>query len=88
MASDETKDFDETKDLDDTEERPAECVMLDILDKDIREGRVQPIPQSLLDRARELTEGIEVDLDEPLEGDIDLYDPLVDTLEAERSTKH
>jgi hypothetical protein len=79
---------DDTNDLDETEERPAECVLLDILDKDIEAGRLVPLSQELLDSVRELVAGIEVDLDEPIEGDVALYDPLVDLLEAERSTKH
>jgi len=48
-----------------------EEAFLDFLDQDIRQNphHVKNVPQSLIARARELTRGVEVDLDAPLDPD-------------------
>ncbi len=48
--------------------------ILDQIDRDIRERpeTIKPIPEVLFDRATALTERMEVDLDAPIEGEVDL----------------
>ena len=56
-----------------TEERdPVIDAFLDFLERDMltRPGGLKGIPSEMLDRAAALTEGIEVDLDTPIEGEV------------------
>lgn len=56
------------------EQDPALGAFLDLLERDIMEHpeRVQPISRELAERMRRLTAGIEVDLDEKIEGPVAL----------------
>jgi antitoxin PrlF len=56
-----------------TEERdPVVDAFLDFLEHDMltRPDGVKPIPSELFERVAALTEGIEVDLDAPIEGEV------------------
>lgn len=48
--------------------------MLDRIDRDIDENPecLVPLSEAMLQKIAELTEGVEVDLDAPIEGDVDL----------------
>jgi len=47
-----------------------ENIQLELLAKEIDNGiNIHPVPVSLWNRAKELTKGVEVDLDSPLEDD-------------------
>jgi len=50
------------------DEDPALLGFLDLLERDIaaHPERIQPVPQALVDRARALVVGVEIDLDAPL----------------------
>jgi antitoxin PrlF len=58
----------------DPEEDPALGAFLDFLERDIEEHpeRLQLLTNSMVDRWRELTDDLEVDLDEPIEGPVSL----------------
>jgi len=47
-----------------------EHIQLELIAKEIDNGiNIHPVPVSLWNRAKELTEGVDVDLDAPLEDD-------------------
>lgn len=56
-----------------TSDRPDALTLavLDLVDRDVRvdSEAIRPIPQALLDRARDLTRGVEVDLAARLDAD-------------------
>jgi antitoxin PrlF len=60
--------------LDDGDDDPALGAFLDLLERDIIEHpeRLQPMTHEIAERIRRLTAGIEVDLDEEIEGPVAL----------------
>jgi len=53
-------------------EDPALGPFLSFLAKDLRPERVVPLTPALLERISELTKGVKVDPDAPIDGDVDL----------------
>lgn len=54
---------------------PAIAAFLNLLEQDIatRPNAVSEIPPQLMEKMQSLTAGIEVDLDAPIDEDVDLY---------------
>lgn len=46
--------------------------LLDPILKEIEAGNILPLTKEMMERVQSLVEGIEVDLDAPIDGDVDL----------------